>query len=414
VARTRKERPRRTPSPRERPRRPPRDARPAVSAEARRLSALAQLGELALDTELSDPLLDAACALVQQGLSCDAAALAERSTGGLVLRASAGLPPERRGGKLPAPGPGAALQLAALGFAAGAEVQLPGRVRPPLVLGAYRREARPLDGDAVRFLEGMARLLSAALARQRAEHDLLDRERLLLAAFEARPEPELLVDKAGAVHEANTAACRLLAQPRRAVVGRSLLSGGAAVAGGRLAAGADAITLAVSGGGLPVALSVSCATPVSPGFTAVRLACPAEARTGAAEAARPRARPGPRSRVLVVDDEPLVGTALARTLGDDHEVTVVAGAAEALTLLDAGERFDAILSDLLMPGMTGLELYRVLAVRHPSQARRLAFLTGVTFEPEVRAFLEAEAVPWLEKPFELVSLRALLAQRIAG
>jgi CheY-like chemotaxis protein len=385
------------------------------AGEARRQTALAQLGELALDSDASDPLLAVACALVQEALGADAAVVGERAADGLLLRASVGLAPEhRRDGPLAPPRGGH--HLGALGFAAGLEVQLPGRLRPPLLLGAYRAAPRALGADATRFLEVVARLLSAALARLRAEHELLERERLLRAVFEAQPEPELLVDGAGAVCEANAAACRLLGRERRRLLGRSVTAGGAplgaealaALAGDRGPEADRALALAMTSGP-PLQLHVGRVAAVAPGFTTVRLHAPPGAHAGR-EVEPPAAR---RVRILVVDDDPLVGTALARTLGDEHEVTVVEGAPAALARLDGGERFDAILSDLLMPEMSGLELYRALAARHPSQARRLAFLSGGACDDEVRAFLAAEDVPWLEKPFELSALRQLVAGRTA-
>jgi len=135
-------------------------------------------------------------------------------------------------------------------------------------------------------------------------------------------------------------------------------------------------------------------------------------------------RPGPtpvpqraaaaRARVLVVDDEPLVGTVLRRTLRDDHDVEVVPSAREALARIDAGERFDAVVSDLLMPDMSGMELYRALCERHPDLSRRVLFLTGGAFTTAAREFLEREPVTCIEKPFDLPALRAALARKLAG
>lgn len=362
-------------------------ARPATEELARQ-TLLAQLGELAVDADAEPPLLQAATALACQALRCDAVLVGERAHGGLVLRAATGLPPEAPE-RLAAP-PAGGHHLSALGFRVGAEVPFPGHARPQLVAGAYRQAGQPLDARAVLVLEAMVRLLAAAVARQRAERELVERVEVLAAVFEARPEPELLVDDAGVVREAGTAACRLLELPRWAIVGRALV--------GALEGGAASLAVA---DGAPRPVRVTSVMPVAGGARAVRLAAPACRPSGA------------RTRLLVVDDDPMVGAALARTFADEHEVTVVEDAAAALARLDAGERYDAILSDLLMPGMSGLELYRALAAAHPASARRLAFLTGGSFEPGVRAFLEAEAVPWLEKPFELPALRALLAGRLA-
>ena len=88
-----------------------------------------------------------------------------------------------------------------------------------------------------------------------------------------------------------------------------------------------------------------------------------------ARTAPPRA---PRARVLVVDDEPLVGAVLRRTLVE-HDVTVVESARAALDRIAAGERYDLVLSDLLMPGLSGMDLYRELVRARPAarSARRV-------------------------------------------
>ena len=64
-------------------------------------------------------------------------------------------------------------------------------------------------------------------------------------------------------------------------------------------------------------------------------------------------RPTRSGRVLVVDDEQMLCNAIERILGADHDVTTVTSAREALSRLGAGERFDLILCDLMMPEMTG-------------------------------------------------------------
>ncbi|TMB29249.1 MAG: response regulator, partial [Deltaproteobacteria bacterium] len=62
----------------------------------------------------------------------------------------------------------------------------------------------------------------------------------------------------------------------------------------------------------------------------------------------------PRGRVLVVDDEPMVGSSIRRLLGRDHDVVVVQSGKDAVAKIAAGERYDVILCDLLMPEMTGM------------------------------------------------------------
>ena len=143
-----------------------------------------------------------------------------------------------------------------------------------------------------------------------------------------------------------------------------------------------------------------------------RVVLAAAERQVAKEAGFPTPPPAPaRARILVVDDEPLVGTVLRRTL-TEHEVTVVESGPAALDRISAGEKYDVVLSDLLMPGMSGMELYRTLVERDPVLARRFVFLTGGAFTPAAREFLETEQVAFIEKPFDLPALRAAV-RRIA-
>jgi PAS domain S-box-containing protein len=116
---------------------------------------------------------------------------------------------------------------------------------------------------------------------------------------------------------------------------------------------------------------------------------------------------GRRGRVLVVDDEPLVGAAVRRALGTDHDVTVVPGGREALRRLER-ERFDVVVSDLLMPEVTGMELHAAVEARDPALAERMIFVTGGAFTPAARRFVEEHRERVLEKPFELAALRELV------
>ena len=123
-----------------------------------------------------------------------------------------------------------------------------------------------------------------------------------------------------------------------------------------------------------------------------------------------RAAPGKaplrRGRLLVIDDEPLVLRTLGRVLEKDHDVTLLEKAAEALELLRGGTRFDVVLCDLMMPEVTGMDLYEALAAELPAVAERMVFVTGGVFSGRARAFLDRVTNQRLEKPFDLRLLRA--------
>jgi PAS domain S-box-containing protein len=117
---------------------------------------------------------------------------------------------------------------------------------------------------------------------------------------------------------------------------------------------------------------------------------------------------GRRGRILVVDDEPIVANAIRRVLASEHEVTVVTRAEDARDAIARGERFDAILCDLMMPHMTGMELHAALERLAPDQARRMVVLTGGAFTEGGREFLGRVPLPCVEKPFETRDLKAVV------
>jgi signal transduction histidine kinase len=152
----------------------------------------------------------------------------------------------------------------------------------------------------------------------------------------------------------------------------------------------------------------------SPGAGAtftVRMPVVATARTITPRAATPK--PVRRCRVLVVEDEPAVGIAVRRLLLGSHDVEVVAGGRVALQRVRDGEKFDVILSDLLMPEMSGMELHEELERTHPALAARMIFVSGGAFTPRARRFLERYADRRLDKPFDLPKLLAMITA-VAG
>jgi CheY-like chemotaxis protein len=126
----------------------------------------------------------------------------------------------------------------------------------------------------------------------------------------------------------------------------------------------------------------------------------------------PNASETANAKILVVDDEEILGTILRRLL-KPHDVTVLTNAKDALEQIDAGARFDAILCDVMMPVMTGIEFHRTLSERHPDQVRALIFLTGGAFNRETAAFLESVSNARVEKPFDAAKLRARVEAHIA-
>ena len=119
-----------------------------------------------------------------------------------------------------------------------------------------------------------------------------------------------------------------------------------------------------------------------------------------------------RGRVLVIDDEEALATAIKRYLSAEHEVTAVYSASAALDLFESGARYDVILCDLMMPQITGMELHELLERLDEDQAHKMVFVTGGAFTASSRDFLATTTNRRLEKPFDLKELKKLVNELI--
>jgi len=109
-------------------------------------------------------------------------------------------------------------------------------------------------------------------------------------------------------------------------------------------------------------------------------------------------------RVIVVDDDPLVCATLVGQLeeGGFHTRGITDPRAAVAALL-AGEPFDIAYCDLMMEGVTGMDIAAELEARAPDRARRLVFMTGGAFVPRAAAFMTAHPGRCVEKPFDVVA-----------
>jgi CheY-like chemotaxis protein len=119
-----------------------------------------------------------------------------------------------------------------------------------------------------------------------------------------------------------------------------------------------------------------------------------------------------RGYVLVVDDEPLIGASARRLLAREHDVVVVQSGEAALSALDTARTFDVVLCDLMMPGMTGIELHGAVASKHPELAERMVFITGGAFTQAAEDFLERVATRRMDKPFDPRALVAVVRELV--
>jgi PAS domain S-box-containing protein len=118
----------------------------------------------------------------------------------------------------------------------------------------------------------------------------------------------------------------------------------------------------------------------------------------------------PRVRLLVVDDEPYICSAIQRLLRREHQVTALTTVKDAMSLVQGGERFDVILSDLMMPEQNGEDFYKELNRVDPDQARRMIFMTGGAYTPRSEEFLRSSRLPQVSKPLSLEVLQGAIRQ----
>jgi CheY-like chemotaxis protein len=139
-----------------------------------------------------------------------------------------------------------------------------------------------------------------------------------------------------------------------------------------------------------------------------------EAPSTARLALRAPASAPARPRVLVVDDEPFVVASLYRVLSRRFDVVPHTSSRHALGLVNAGERFDAVLLDLMMPELSGPAFYDELVGLDPDLAAAVVFLTGGAFTPAAEEFLERVPNPRMGKPFDAAELVTVLEDRCAA
>ncbi|MBN2224883.1 MAG: PAS domain S-box protein [Deltaproteobacteria bacterium] len=114
-------------------------------------------------------------------------------------------------------------------------------------------------------------------------------------------------------------------------------------------------------------------------------------------------------RILIVEDEDYLRDLLLDVLKEKgYEVRSVPCAEEAITLINE-EDFDAVITDIKMPGVGGVELYRYAADKHPKLAKRMLFVTGDILSKETRSFLTTTDCVYIEKPFRLNDMLEALA-----
>ena len=118
--------------------------------------------------------------------------------------------------------------------------------------------------------------------------------------------------------------------------------------------------------------------------------------------------------VLVVEDDLPIAQMLASILSDEgYQVDLTTNGRLALEKIQA-QAYDLVLTDLRMPELDGVGLYRELERCQPGLVRRLIVITGTSGHPEYQSFLAETRVPVLEKPFSLAAFQKLTAEVLAA
>jgi DNA-binding response OmpR family regulator len=126
----------------------------------------------------------------------------------------------------------------------------------------------------------------------------------------------------------------------------------------------------------------------------------------------PSPEPEAPARILLVDDDPLITQLIVDMLSlDGHDVDTAPNGIAALNRVQR-RRYDLILSDLHMPELDGLGLYRELGRRQAHPQHKFIFLTGTGGASEAHRVVQETGLPLLRKPFNLVELLALVRKML--
>ncbi len=268
--------------------------------------------------------------------------------------------------------------------------------------------------DAAWLLAAVAEPIAMAVDNARLVGRLRAAMRDWQTTFDVMDSMVLVTDASGLVRRANAALGRRLGTTACALVGRlaaslfptqSLPVPG--VSPRTTMTGPHGEALRASAVSLPGGGTVVVIHDVRPGVG------PAPSQSYAA-LRRITTSPNPRGRVLVVDDEPSILRAVSRTLSRSHDVVTATDGDEALLVLrQAPDGFDAVMTDVQMPRLDGVALYRAVERELPHLLDRMVFMTGGVFAADVEGFLRSLKHRVLRKPFDPELLRRTVEERIA-
>jgi nitrogen-specific signal transduction histidine kinase/ActR/RegA family two-component response regulator len=149
-------------------------------------------------------------------------------------------------------------------------------------------------------------------------------------------------------------------------------------------------------------------------FTVTLLAAGVDEARAVGNRARSWERVKNRARILIIDDEPLLGQTLRFAFQEKHDVEVAASGREALDRLAKDAAFDLVLCDLMMPDVSGEHVYNAVSEHSPGLLPRFVFMTGGAFTERAQDFLARFQGRQLEKPFNIDEVESLLSELSAA
>ncbi len=126
---------------------------------------------------------------------------------------------------------------------------------------------------------------------------------------------------------------------------------------------------------------------------------------------RPRERAIPRARILIIDDEINIGRSFTRAF-PEHEIVCADGGREGIRRLDAGEHFDLIFCDVMMPDIGGRDVHAHIQALHPVMRSHIVFMTGGAFTEQASEFIQQLSARRIDKPFDIGTIRAVMREEL--
>lgn len=117
-------------------------------------------------------------------------------------------------------------------------------------------------------------------------------------------------------------------------------------------------------------------------------------------------------RLIIVDDDPMLLSALRRGMRKFFDVETYSDASAALSFLASGGRADAVLSDVTMCPMDGKAFRAALLAARPDLEGRVFMMSGGATEPSLADFLRT--TPHFRKPFDLNAAAGAIGRSVPG